>query len=71
MFQVYNITDNDVVIEVGDRIGQGVFLKYNVTDEDFATGVRTGGFGSTNNLGVVFDTLTNVDLSKEMEVTFE
>lgn len=66
MFQVYNITDNDVVIEAGDRIGQGVFLKYNVTDEDFATGVRTGGFGSTNNLGVIFDTLTNVDLSKEV-----
>ena len=48
MFQVYNITDNDVVIEAGDRIGQGVIEKYYLTDDDFTEGLRTGGWGSTN-----------------------
>ena len=51
MFQVYNFTDKDVVIEAGERIGQGVFLPFAITDEDAEIGttnaIRTGGFGST------------------------
>ena len=35
-------------IKKGDAIGQGVFAKYLITDEDNATGDRTGGFGSTD-----------------------
>ena len=48
MFQVYNFTDNLVIIENGERIGQGVFMKYYKTDDDVASGIRTGGFGSTS-----------------------
>lgn len=48
MFQVYNYTDTDVTIMRDERIGQGVFLKYAVTDDDIAEGDRLGGFGSTN-----------------------
>ena len=48
MFQVYNITDNLVTINKGERIGQGVFLKYFKTDNDTADAVREGGFGSTD-----------------------
>ena len=48
MFQVYNFTDNPVIIEAGERIGQGVFMRYFKTDDDIATGFRTGGFGSTS-----------------------
>ena len=33
----------------GDRIAQGVFLKFFTTDDDVADGQRTGGIGSTGN----------------------
>ena len=35
-------------IKKGDIIGQVVFTKYLVTDNDNATGTRKGGFGSTD-----------------------
>ena len=48
MFQVYNYKDINVKVPKGERIGQGVFLKYAVTDDDNAEGDRLGGFGSTS-----------------------
>ena len=48
MFAFYNIKDEDVEIKKGEAIGQGVFAKYLVTDDDNAEGNRTGGFGSTD-----------------------
>ena len=48
MFAFYNIKDEDVFIKKGDRIGQAIFEKYLIADEDIAGGERTGGFGSTN-----------------------
>lgn len=48
MFAFYNIKDTDTEIKKGDCIGQGIFEKYFVADDDVATGERTGGFGSTN-----------------------
>jgi dUTP pyrophosphatase len=48
MFAFYNIKDEDIEIKKGDAIGQAVFQKYLVTDDDCAKGERTGGFGSTN-----------------------
>ena len=48
MFAFFNIKDEDVEIKKGDAIGQGVFAKYLVTDDDEASGDRTGGFGSTD-----------------------
>lgn len=50
MFAFYNIKEEDIIIKKGDKIGQGVFAKYLVTDEDTASGSRTGGFGSTDSL---------------------
>ena len=47
MFAFFNCSDHDVVIKKGDAIGQVVFTKYLIVDNDNATGVRTGGFGST------------------------
>ena len=38
----------DLTIKKGEAIGQGVFSKYLVTDDDVAGGDRTGGFGSTD-----------------------
>ncbi len=37
-----------VEIAKGDAMVQGVFLAFGITEDDQASGVRTGGFGSTN-----------------------
>ena len=36
-------------IEAGNKIAQGIFMEYFITDDDEATGARTGGLGSTGN----------------------
>lgn len=48
MFAYYNFYPFDINIKKGDRIGQGVFQKFLISDDDRAEGVRKGGFGSTN-----------------------
>lgn len=48
MFAFYNIKEEDIEIKKGEVIGQGIFQKYLVTDNDNAEGERMGGFGSTN-----------------------
>ncbi|MBQ9018980.1 MAG: dUTP diphosphatase [Bacilli bacterium] len=48
MFAFFNIKDEDITIKKGEAIGQGVFAKYLVTNDDIAGGDRTGGFGSTD-----------------------
>ena len=48
MFAFYNIKDEDITIKKGEAIGQGVFQKYLITDDDNAEGERMGGFGSTS-----------------------
>ena len=45
--QMKNITNQEVVLEVGERVVQAVFAPFLVADGDEANGVRTGGFGST------------------------
>lgn len=47
-FQFWNFGETDLVIHKGDAIGQVIFQKYLTTNDDNATGTRTGGFGSTN-----------------------
>lgn len=47
-FAYFNCSDHDIEVKKGDVIGQVVFTKYLIVDNDNATGVRTGGFGSTN-----------------------
>ena len=48
MFAFYNIKEEDIEIKKGDAIGQGIFQKYLVTDNDVSQGERIGGFGSTS-----------------------
>lgn len=47
-FQYYNFLDTDLVIKKGDVIGQVIFQKYLIVDNDHAEGIRTGGFGTTD-----------------------
>lgn len=47
-FTFYNLGTEPVTIEKGYALGQGIFCKYYITDDDNAIGERIGGFGSTN-----------------------
>lgn len=48
MFAFYNIKSEPVEIKKGDVIGQGIFQKYLIADDDCSSGTRVGGFGSTS-----------------------
>lgn len=48
MYAMWNFKSEDVKIEKGERIGQAIFQKYLIADNDSADGERTGGFGSTD-----------------------
>lgn len=47
-FRLLNLGDTPYEIKAGDRIGQGIFIKYGTVKNDNTTATRTGGFGSTN-----------------------
>ena len=47
MIAVLNYGTEPVHLEKGERVAQGIFSKYLITNDDDATGVRTGGIGST------------------------
>lgn len=46
-FAFYNIKPKKTVIKAGEKLGQGVFIKYLKVDNDEASANREGGFGST------------------------
>ena len=41
-------TGKTLEVNVGDAFAQGIIMGYDVTDNDNATAVRTGGIGSTS-----------------------
>ncbi|MFA6355073.1 MAG: dUTP diphosphatase [Candidatus Paceibacterota bacterium] len=50
LLQVYNMTDNNVTIEKGERLGQGVFVRVDIAEweeVDKMKEVNRGGFGTT------------------------
>ena len=47
-FAYFNCSDHDIEVKKGDVIGQVGFQKYLGVDNDYAEGVRVGGFGSTD-----------------------
>lgn len=48
MFAFYNMKEEDIEIKKGEAIGQAIFTKFLITDNDNAEGERKGGFGSTD-----------------------
>lgn len=49
-FEFYNMLNEDVEIKKGEKLGQGVILKFDKTEDDYISNpykTRTGGFGST------------------------
>lgn len=49
-FQLINLSPYPLEIKKGEAIGQGIIHKYEVTEDDNASGLREGGFGSTTNV---------------------
>lgn len=48
-FRLYNFFEEPYIIKKGEKIGQGIFLKFlTVCDEEEIKTKRTGGFGSTD-----------------------
>lgn len=47
-FQIYNLSPFNIMIKKGEIIGQAIILPYMTTEDDSASGLRIGGFGSTN-----------------------
>ena len=47
MISLYNYGGRGIHINAGDKIMQGIFEAYAITEEDAASGSRTGGLGST------------------------
>lgn len=47
-FRLLNLGNIPYEIKIGDRIGQGVFVKYGTVKDDNTTTKRIGGWGSTN-----------------------
>ena len=49
-FRLHNLGIEPYTFKVGEKIGQGIFVKYFVAEEDNCTdAIRSGGFGSTDN----------------------
>ncbi len=47
MIPLNNISSKEVTLQKGERIAQGIFVKYLITDDDNSTSSRVGGYGST------------------------
>ena len=47
LIALVNMGTELVSLDKGERVAQGIFSKYLITNDDNATGIRTGGIGST------------------------
>lgn len=47
-FQMVNLSPFNIIIKKGEPIGQGIIHRYEMTEDDNASGTRVGGFGSTD-----------------------
>ena len=46
-FRLFNLGNTSYEIKAGDRIGQGIFVKYGTVKDDTTTTKREGGYGSS------------------------
>ena len=51
MVCLYNDSDEDIKLKKNERIVQGIFQKFYLTDNDNVSNIRMGGIGSTNQKG--------------------
>ena len=48
MIPLFNFGNEPITVSQGERVAQGIFGKYLITDTDQVSAKRSGGFGSTN-----------------------
>lgn len=48
-FMIYNLNLHPLKLKAGTKIGQGIFHKFLLADDDTVTATRSGGYGSTGN----------------------
>ena len=53
-----NMSPYNISIKKGEKIAQGIFNRYFITEDDEAAGTRKGGFGSTDNESKDFEQLS-------------
>ena len=46
-FEFYNMLDKVVEIKKGEKLGQGLILKFDKVEDDYTTNIRRSGWGST------------------------
>lgn len=46
-FEFYNMLNESVEIKKGEKLGQGLILAFDKTEDDYVTNVRKSGWGST------------------------
>ena len=46
-FEFYNMLDEVVKIKKGEKLGQGLILKFDKVEDDYTTNIRRSGWGST------------------------
>ena len=46
-FEFYNMLNESVEIKKGEKLGQGLILAFDKTEDDFVTKIRESGWGST------------------------
>lgn len=74
-FQLINLSPFPILLKKGDKIGQGIFIPYGITDEDhYGEGeTRKGGFGSTsgyiNAPYIIGDTETTIPIEPKYTTT--
>lgn len=49
MLKIVNNGARSLSVLANDKIAQGIFLEYGITEDDDVTDIRNGGFGSTGN----------------------
>ena len=47
-FEFYNMSDEDVEIKKGGKLGQGLIMRFDKTEDDYVIKTREGGWGSTS-----------------------
>lgn len=48
IIKLSNHSDKEALVEYGKALAQGIFVQYGITVDDDVSGIRKGGFGSTN-----------------------
>lgn len=70
-FQIINLSPFNIQLKKGDIIGQGIIKPYFTIENDNATALRTGGFGSTDSLILNYESPLAKPLTTKEKIQYE